>query len=1563
MGIPKFFRYISQRWPEIQQLIEGDEIPEFDNLYLDMNSILHNCTRSNDLNAKLTDEAVYAKIFSYIDHLFQIIKPKQTFYMAIDGVAPRAKMNQQRARRFRAAEEVEEAIELARSKGESVPNQDDLFDKNAITPGTDFMTQVTKNLKYFIHDKISNDSSWSQVNVIFSGQEVPGEGEHKIMDYIRSLRASHDYNPNTRHCIYGLDADLIILGLSSHDHHFALLREEVLFTKKAKSNAELPLERQNFYLLHLSLLREYLELEFNEITDDLKLEYNFERILDDMIFALFVIGNDFLPNLPDLHLNKGAFSYILQTFKEALKQMDDYMTLNGTINMESFSIWLRYLSDFELMNFEKDDIDLEWFNSQIEKISLNAEKKRAQNGKVVLLKQQKKMVGVIKKWALREFQQRKNYMQLIKSEDDIPAIDLTENKILPSSNEKDEINAEENLAFVKKLGFELGLILTHSRSTGHYSLKIDVDGINPHETEEEYLERLKSLKQTFKNYEQGVLFENKEVLTEVKGRYNEKFEDWKDNYYKDKIGFSSKEEPEKLIEMCENYVEGLQWVLYYYYRGCPAWGWYYKYHYAPRISDVKLGVDAKIHFDLGKPLLPFQQLMAVLPKRSKKLIPAAYRPLMIDEHSVIADFYPDHVAIDQNGKAAAWEAVVLINFVDEHRLLEAMKPYDPNLTPEEKARNILSTDFIYLYNPQVDDVYKTPLSGMFTDIEHNHCVEQPFVLEKISHKDLRYGLHEDADTGIKSSGGFPSLKFVPFTSSLEYNETQVFERASKDQSVCLHIEDSFKAGNLGIDEISASFLDSVVYTRWPFVRESKVVSISNGKDIYRKVAGKIRAVDLDHNEIKDFNNLKNRLKRYYSHNKAVILDDIRIIVNVVPVKGLLRDESGSYIKHFGEREESYPLQLVIPDVLHKDSRFVERNPLPIDQEFPIGSKVLFLGDYAYGSEAIVEGFNKNTRLKLKVYKRSFAEEPTIGHDCAELDKKNIHYLPSFVVAKELNVSPLFLSKIASEFRVMYKGRPRDFGLSLKFESRQQKVLGYAKRYPRGWGYSNLAVNLILTYKKMFPEIFNKLTKVDNSIPTLEDLFFDLGDGKLDALVKNVVQWLNDTKKVFVTVSLESDALSKVAIGAVEDFVIQHVANQNVNIEVKLLAKVPRSAVLIPKESYALLHRQKFNLGDRVIYVQASGKVPLFSKGTVIGYFSLGRSLMIQVIFDQEIVAGSTLGGRLKTSRGLGLDSSCLINISTPQFIYHSRASKTHKEQKADPVMNKETLKKRIAVAKKKQATELLSIIKKDNSEVEKEQDSAKVVNGHRDLTAKQFNSNSGPQKSVWKAKNNTNSTGTPDDNTVPVKKSAANKVYDSIFNQFDNKQNAQFLPYGQNEDGIPHGLPIYQPNFVSPIVPPGSLPFQQAVPPPVLILAPNGVPIPAPIVGPDPLSQQVSSVPVTPFKKQASIPYNGHVDEKGSLELKKLLLSQDTSNVNQEDKFDNHHDNSFRGNYRGGHRGSHRGSHRGGNHKNNIRGGVKGGTSRGNSHRGTNGFRGSRENHTNKYGEKKQQNGQSAIEN
>ena len=109
MGVPKFYRWLSERYPLINQMISNSsQLPEIDNFYLDMNGIIHACTHPNDsdLSLKLTLRDMILAIFRYIDRCVSgIVKPKKLLFLAIDGCAPRAKMNQQRSRRFRAGQE------------------------------------------------------------------------------------------------------------------------------------------------------------------------------------------------------------------------------------------------------------------------------------------------------------------------------------------------------------------------------------------------------------------------------------------------------------------------------------------------------------------------------------------------------------------------------------------------------------------------------------------------------------------------------------------------------------------------------------------------------------------------------------------------------------------------------------------------------------------------------------------------------------------------------------------------------------------------------------------------------------------------------------------------------------------------------------------------------------------------------------------------------------------------------------------------------------------------------------------------------------------------------------------------------------------------------------------------------------------------------------------------------------------------------------------------------------------------------------------------------------------
>ncbi|PUZ62863.1 hypothetical protein GQ55_3G020900 [Panicum hallii var. hallii] len=341
MGIPSFYKWLVTKYPSIVSSAEEEpeESPDgviYDNLYLDMNCVIHHCFHpQDDLHAGIdvcpptTVTEVLESIFEYLDRLFRIVRPRRLLYLAVDGVVPCAKMNRMRRGRFHSAflaraealKEEEMRREL-RDQGKEVPPPEisEVSDPNVITAGTEFMEKLSQALQYYIRARLNTDPGWKDIMVILSDANVPGEGEHKIMSFIRAQRSMEGYDPNTRHCLYGHDADLIMLALASHEVHFSILREDVLLPNQAETEGK---PNKPYLFLNIWVLREYLEIELKIL--DPVCEPDIERLIDDFIFICFLVGNDFIPHIPSLETHECAVDLLIEVYKTTFSKMGGYI--------------------------------------------------------------------------------------------------------------------------------------------------------------------------------------------------------------------------------------------------------------------------------------------------------------------------------------------------------------------------------------------------------------------------------------------------------------------------------------------------------------------------------------------------------------------------------------------------------------------------------------------------------------------------------------------------------------------------------------------------------------------------------------------------------------------------------------------------------------------------------------------------------------------------------------------------------------------------------------------------------------------------------------------------------------------------------------------------------------------------------------------------------------------------------------------------------------------------------------------------------------------------------------
>lgn len=289
MGVPRLFPWLTTTFPTaVKHFQEGEVVTHVNCLYLDANGLLHvaaqtvynygaNARRIDPYASLSEDEKMvrcFELFFQLIVKVAQIVVPDTLLFIAIDGPAPLAKQAQQRQRRSVAALTMDPTV---------TPGSK--FSSNAITPGTIWMFELTKFMHYAIRAKIAGSpptSIWKKIEVIFSPPTVPGEGEHIIMDHIRSMPV--EVARERSHCIFGPDGDLIMLCLAAHLPKIHLFRDDQY--------------QPGFYhLLDMGMVRERLAVSLGQRIGVTTKRRSLDDISNDFVLAGFFVGNDFLPKI------------------------------------------------------------------------------------------------------------------------------------------------------------------------------------------------------------------------------------------------------------------------------------------------------------------------------------------------------------------------------------------------------------------------------------------------------------------------------------------------------------------------------------------------------------------------------------------------------------------------------------------------------------------------------------------------------------------------------------------------------------------------------------------------------------------------------------------------------------------------------------------------------------------------------------------------------------------------------------------------------------------------------------------------------------------------------------------------------------------------------------------------------------------------------------------------------------------------------------------------------------------------------------------------------------------
>jgi 5'-3' exoribonuclease 1 len=300
MGIPFFFKYLFNKYKDIITQVKDGKRPlavKIDNYFIDLNAIIHPVCQKfypreenvykpkrllhNTQQFPISNKMIYSEVCKELENRISIIQPQKRIYIAIDGVAGVSKITQQRQRRFMSV----------KSKTDEEFKK---FDSNSITAGTEFMNGLSRYIDVYLKRKIQ---TWTHLTeIIFSNDRHPGEGEHKLIDYIRKFFDILLQNKETI-CIDSPDADLFMLALGTKYPYIYIFRNNIYNFLECK-----------YFLVDINQLKINLleELKQTDDTDD--------NIIDDFLFISMWFGNDFVANIHCLEMNQENMDTLLSIY-------------------------------------------------------------------------------------------------------------------------------------------------------------------------------------------------------------------------------------------------------------------------------------------------------------------------------------------------------------------------------------------------------------------------------------------------------------------------------------------------------------------------------------------------------------------------------------------------------------------------------------------------------------------------------------------------------------------------------------------------------------------------------------------------------------------------------------------------------------------------------------------------------------------------------------------------------------------------------------------------------------------------------------------------------------------------------------------------------------------------------------------------------------------------------------------------------------------------------------------------------------------------------------------------